>query len=54
LRRVRVHDPTPVDPHSLIWRGDNPHPTLAALRHHLGSTGLHPSDTETWMPKWPQ
>jgi len=26
LRRIAVHDPTPVYPHSLIWRRDNPHP----------------------------
>jgi hypothetical protein len=26
LRRIGMRDPTPVYPHSLIWRGDNPHP----------------------------
>jgi hypothetical protein len=35
LRRIAVHDPTPVYPHSLIWRTDDPHPALAALRGHL-------------------
>ena len=32
-----VRDPTPVYPHSLIWRGDNPHPGLAALRGYVRS-----------------
>jgi hypothetical protein len=38
LRRIAVRDPAPVYPHSLIWRGDNAHPALAALRAHLDST----------------
>ncbi|MGH3669766.1 MAG: hypothetical protein ACRDSH_03905 [Pseudonocardiaceae bacterium] len=31
LRRIALHDPTPVYPHSLIWRSANPHsaPTSA-------------------------
>jgi DNA-binding transcriptional LysR family regulator len=49
LRRIAVHDPTPVYPHSLLWRRDNPHPTLAALRDHLGAP---PSDAGTWTPQW--
>jgi len=36
LRRIPVRDPVPAYPHSLIWRRDNPHPALAALRRHLG------------------
>ncbi len=32
LRRIAVHDPVPVYPHSLIWRRDNPHPALTTLR----------------------
>jgi hypothetical protein len=31
LRRIAMRDPTPVYPHSLIWRRDNPHPALTAL-----------------------
>ncbi|WP_116215425.1 LysR family transcriptional regulator [Streptomyces olivoreticuli] len=54
LRRVPVHDPTPVYPHSLIWRGDNPHPTLAMLRDHLGSTRPDHGAAGTWTPKWAQ
>lgn len=51
LRRIPVQDPTPVYPHSLIWRGDNPHPALGLLRSHLGSPR---PDADTWTPKWAQ
>lgn len=54
LRRIALHGPTPVYPHSLIWRSDNPHPALATLRHHLGSTQPDHRDAETWTPKWAQ
>jgi len=50
LRRIALRDPAPVYPHSLIWRRDNPHPVLAALRDHLVST--RPARTGTWMPSW--
>jgi DNA-binding transcriptional LysR family regulator len=49
LRRIPLRDPTPVYPHSLIWRADNPHPTLAALRAHLGTAR---QSADTWTPKW--
>ena len=54
LRRIALCDPTPVYPHSLLWRGDNPHPALAVLRDHLGG---HPgagraADAGTWVPAW--
>jgi DNA-binding transcriptional LysR family regulator len=49
LRRIPVRDPTPVYPHSLIWRDDNPHPGLAALRAHLSRK---PADVPTWTPSW--
>lgn len=52
LRRIPVTDPTPVYPHSLIWRRDNPHPALIALRDHLGSARPHQADGETWKPAW--
>ena len=55
LRRISVHGPTPVYPHSLIWRPDNPHPGLAALRAYLipeetGRRGIEGADT--WTPAW--
>ncbi|MCT9082678.1 LysR family transcriptional regulator [Streptomyces fulvoviolaceus] len=49
LRRIPVRDPTPVYPHSLFWRGDNPHPTLTALRAHLRSQR---AGEGTWAPRW--
>jgi DNA-binding transcriptional LysR family regulator len=55
LRRIAVRDPTPVYPHSLIWRDDNPHPALSTLRGYLrsarrGLTAMR--DGETWLPTW--
>ncbi|MEV6012418.1 LysR family transcriptional regulator [Streptomyces sp. NPDC051976] len=58
LRRIAVHDPTPVYPHSLLWHRDNPHPALAALLAHFsagrsdrsGRSGR--SAGETWTPAW--
>jgi DNA-binding transcriptional LysR family regulator len=49
LRRIAIHDPTPVYPHSLVWRTDNPHPALRALRAHLGSAQ---PGAGTWAPTW--
>ncbi|WP_066371774.1 LysR family transcriptional regulator [Herbidospora mongoliensis] len=49
LRRIPLQDPTPVYPHSLIWRRDNSHGALAALRAHLGTTRTGPG---TWTPEW--
>jgi DNA-binding transcriptional LysR family regulator len=54
LRRITLHDPTPVYPHSLIWRGDNPHPALSTLRDYLGFAQPHRPDVATWTPKWAQ
>ncbi len=52
LRRVALGDPTPVYPHSLIWRGDNPHPGLAELRAYLAARrGGRPAGG-TWAPRW--
>ncbi|MEU1480313.1 LysR family transcriptional regulator [Streptomyces sp. NPDC005760] len=52
LRRIPVHGPTPVYPHSLIWRTDNPHPALDALRAHLHATRPEPPGAGTWAPGW--
>ncbi|MDQ0758279.1 LysR family transcriptional regulator [Streptomyces canus] len=52
LRRIPVHGPTPVYPHSLIWRAGNPHPALAALREHLHVTRPEPPGVGTWAPGW--
>ncbi|MFJ4885704.1 LysR family transcriptional regulator [Streptomyces sp. NPDC088731] len=52
LRRIPVTDPTPVYPHSLIWRRDNPHPALATLRDYLGSAQPGEPGSDTWKPAW--
>ncbi|MEU0944243.1 LysR family transcriptional regulator [Streptomyces canus] len=52
LRRIPVHGPTPVYPHSLIWRPDNSHPALAALRAHLHATRPEAPGAGTWAPGW--
>ncbi|MEU6350846.1 LysR family transcriptional regulator [Streptomyces sp. NPDC047072] len=50
VRRIPVQNPTPVYPHSLLWRTDNPHPTLTALRTHLRAA--YPNDEAVWTPRW--
>ncbi|MBW5420901.1 LysR family transcriptional regulator [Streptomyces sp. BG9H] len=52
LRRIPVVDPTPVYPHSLIRRDDNPHPALTALRDHLAAARPAEGATATWTPGW--
>ncbi|WP_167160576.1 LysR family transcriptional regulator [Streptomyces sp. MBT27] len=53
LRRIPLVDPTPVYPHSLIWRSDNPHPALAALRGHLASAfPAERTNSPSWSPSW--
>ncbi|MFI6798357.1 LysR family transcriptional regulator [Streptosporangium canum] len=53
LRRIPVTDPMPVYPHSLLWRRDNPHPGLAALRAHLAAAAAAGHDAAgTWVPGW--
>ncbi|MFJ3669470.1 LysR family transcriptional regulator [Streptomyces sp. NPDC090106] len=52
LRRIPLRDPTPVYPHSLLWRTDNPHPALTALRTHLDTGRRSSPDAGTWTPHW--
>ncbi|MEV4765683.1 LysR family transcriptional regulator [Micromonospora chokoriensis] len=54
LRRVPVRGPAPIYPLSLIWRADNRHPALGALREHLDSrhTRTRIPDAEVWLPTW--
>jgi len=52
LRRIPVTDPTPVYPHSLLWRRDNPHPALTTLRAHLAATATGHDVDGTWTPDW--
>ncbi|MFE9689503.1 LysR family transcriptional regulator [Micromonospora sp. NPDC005806] len=50
LRRIPLVDPTPVYPHSLVRRRDNPHPGLTALVEHVERPRHHPAGT--WVPGW--
>ncbi|MFG1946367.1 LysR family transcriptional regulator [Nonomuraea sp. NPDC048826] len=52
LRRIPVTGPTPVYPHSLLWRRDNPHPALATLRAHLAAASPGHGAAGTWTPSW--
>jgi DNA-binding transcriptional LysR family regulator len=52
LRRVAIRDPAPAYPHSLVWRADNPHPALAALRGYLTAGGPGRPADGTWTPSW--
>ncbi|GAB2843262.1 LysR family transcriptional regulator [Streptomyces deserti] len=52
LRLIPLRDPTPVYPHSLLWRADHPHPALTALRRHLTSVRSGPPGGEVWTPAW--
>ncbi|GAA2806279.1 hypothetical protein [Nonomuraea dietziae] len=52
LRRIPVTDPTPVYPHALLWRRDNPHPGMATLRAHLAATAAGHDAAGTWAPGW--
>lgn len=52
LRRIALRDPTPVYPHSLLWRTDNPHPALTTLRTHLDTNRPVPPAADTWRPHW--
>ncbi|MFJ4503725.1 LysR family transcriptional regulator [Streptomyces sp. NPDC088864] len=52
LRRIPVTGPTPVYPHFLLHRRDNPHPALRTLRAYLSTTASPADPAETWVPGW--
>ncbi|MFE4461828.1 LysR family transcriptional regulator [Nocardia tengchongensis] len=54
LRRIPVRDPALVYPLSMIWRTDNPHPALSALRDHLDVRRTIRPAGEIWLPTWAQ
>lgn len=51
LRRIPLVDPTPVYPGELVWRTDNTHPALAALRGHLTAAYPGRPNSGIWIPK---
>lgn len=55
LRRIPVRDPALLYPHQLIWRADNPHPVLRALREFLTPPRPVPAARPVpgaWLPSW--
>ncbi|NEB80423.1 LysR family transcriptional regulator, partial [Streptomyces sp. SID14478] len=54
LHLIPVRRPTPVYPHWLLWREDNPHPVLPKVRDYL--TARHaaegPAADDPWLPGW--
>ncbi|WP_447040562.1 LysR family transcriptional regulator [Streptomyces sp. DSM 118878] len=51
LRRIPLHDPTPVYPHMLLFRSGDQHPVLTELREHLRTTGPR-TPHDVWTPDW--
>ncbi|BBF99238.1 MULTISPECIES: LysR family transcriptional regulator [Pseudonocardia] len=51
LRRIPLHDPTPVYPHVLLFRSGDRHPVLTALRDHLRASGPR-TPPDVWTPAW--
>lgn len=49
---IPVRRPTPVYPHSLIWRPDNAHPGLALLRRHLAENWRSTRTDDVWTASW--
>ncbi|GAB2448284.1 LysR family transcriptional regulator [Nocardioides hungaricus] len=54
LRLIPLHDPTPVYPHSIIWRRDNPHPSLTVFLDYLASARDSRTNRDAWTPTWAQ
>lgn len=52
LHLIPVRNPTPVYPHSFIWRADNHHPGLAELRRHLDRNWKSTRSTDVWTASW--
>ena len=51
LRRIRLRDPAPVYPWSLVWRAGDRHPGLTALRAHLALRSPQPRGAGVWAPR---
>lgn len=51
LRRIPVHEPTPVYPHVLLTRASYQHPVLSDLHDYLRASRPQVDD-EVWVPKW--
>lgn len=51
LRRIPLHNPTPVYPHVLLFRTGDQHPVLTALRDYLRTAGPR-TPHDVWAPDW--
>jgi DNA-binding transcriptional LysR family regulator len=47
LRRIPIIDPTPVYPHSILWRADNRHPFLTAFLDYMRERHRPPASNTT-------
>lgn len=50
LRRIPIVGPTPVYPHSLVWREENTHPGLAAFVTFLRQRRAEHAQRDGWVP----
>ncbi|MBB5841562.1 LysR family transcriptional regulator [Kribbella italica] len=50
LRRIPIVAPTPVYPHSIIWRAGNRHPGLAVFLGHLRAARATTAGQQSWVP----
>ncbi len=50
LRRIPIVDPSPIYPHSIVWRDDNRQPALRAFLEYLRSTQDNTAVGPTWTP----
>ncbi|MFI7390025.1 LysR family transcriptional regulator [Streptomyces tendae] len=51
LRRIPLRDPTPVYPHTLLFRTGDRHPVLTALRGYLRAA-VPGTSGDVWVPHW--
>ncbi len=51
LRRISLLDPTPVYPHTLLFRTGDRHPVLTELRGHLRAA-VPETSGDVWVPRW--
>ena len=54
LRLIPLRNPTPLYPHSIIWRRDNPHPSLPVFFDYMALVRPNRTDRDVWTPAWPQ
>lgn len=53
LRLIPLRNPVPVYPHSVIWRRDNPHPSLRGFLDYVATVRVARAGPDVWTPAWP-